>query len=165
MFKVVIVPFAEVVQFCARSGRACTVPFWYNALPLSVIKVWKTESSHQLLPVTEKIAAKGLAPNVGSCASSTTRVPEGGTLLVEDDEVDWLVDDEVLTVLVEDVGGTEVVVEVVLVIGVVVVVDFDNTTAAAPAMTIIMTITTAITILLIAFRFRSLLFILRKYTF
>jgi hypothetical protein len=118
--------------------------------------------------VTEKTAAKGLAPTMGKNASSTVSVPEALALLVEDViDVEELVleveleepvtelvllndcededdDEETDTEDVEEVDNDELVVLPV------VVVDEDSNTAAAAAITMMTTMTTAITTLLIA---------------
>jgi hypothetical protein len=149
-------------------------------LPSSVVRVWKTDSSHQFVPVRKKAAGNGLTPYPSNSASSTVSVPPSVVLAdeaevdelvvmelvadeVEDDVVAVLIGDDVETVDDEETDVVGVEVELTLLVVVVVVDGFaDKASAAAPATTMIITITIATIALLIADTFTTLFFILER---
>lgn len=103
--------------------------------------------------MTKNVAAKGLSPSGEIKASSTVKVLDGATLVI-DVAVELLEELVELEEIEEMLELEETEVEVEVDIGVVVVVlDFDVArTAAAPAITIITIITTMTATLLIALR-------------
>jgi hypothetical protein len=127
----------------------------------------------------------GLAPSVGKNASSTVRVPPSALVELADEveEVELVelvlaaleLEDVVMLLADEDdtedeealeVGGADEVVLVVETVELVVVVfELDNAKAAAPAITMMITMTTAIITLPIADTFTFLIFIFEKVPF